>query len=47
MRLAGGPITIALEKYQKSVGLGTAAAILLNVGTIPLIVSTLGMTRIM
>lgn len=46
MRLAGGPIIIAVENYPSSVGLIIAALILLNVGTIPLIVVNLGLLRI-
>lgn len=46
MRLAGGIITIVLEKNQSNIGLIIAALILLNVGAIPLIVATLGQMRI-
>ena len=47
MRLAGGPIIIALEKDPNNIGLIIAALVLLNVGVIPLIVADLGLTRIM
>lgn len=47
VRLAGGPIIIALEKNPDNLGLIIAAVILLNVGVIPLIVADLGLTRIM
>ncbi len=47
MRLAGGPVIIALEKNPESIGLIIAAIILLNVGVIPLIVADLGLTRVM
>lgn len=47
VRLAGGPIIIAMEKDRENIGLFIAALILLNVGVIPLIVADLGMTRIM
>ncbi|UNI20250.1 hypothetical protein JDV02_006353 [Purpureocillium takamizusanense] len=46
MRLAGGPVIIALEKNPESLGLIIAAIILLNVGVIPLIVADLGLTRV-
>ncbi|TFB02663.1 hypothetical protein CCMA1212_005444 [Trichoderma ghanense] len=46
IRLAGGPVTIALEK-SPSIGLYSAAIILLNVGVVPLIIATLGFVRIM
>ncbi|PNY24326.1 Uncharacterized protein TCAP_05734 [Tolypocladium capitatum] len=47
VRLAGGPIIIALEKNPDNLGLIIAAIILLNVGVIPLIVADLGLTRVM
>ena len=47
MRLAGGPVIIALQKNPESIGLIIAAIILLNVGVIPLIVADLGLTRAM
>ncbi|KAK5996843.1 hypothetical protein PT974_02188 [Cladobotryum mycophilum] len=46
MRLAGGPVIIALESNRGSLGLYIAAVILLNVGAIPLIIGTLGFIRI-
>ncbi|POR37946.1 Uncharacterized protein TPAR_01857, partial [Tolypocladium paradoxum] len=46
MRLAGGPIIIALEKNPDNLGLIIAAIVLLNVGVIPLIVADLGLTRV-
>ncbi|KAL7955787.1 hypothetical protein V8C34DRAFT_290715 [Trichoderma compactum] len=45
MRLAGGPVIIALEQ-KPSIGLYVAAIILLNVGVVPLIIATLGYVRI-
>lgn len=45
VRLAGGPVTIALEQ-KPSIGLYVAAIILLNVGVVPLIIATLGYVRI-
>lgn len=47
MRLVGGAITIALERDSANVGLLVAAMILLNVGVVPLIMSTLGMLRVL
>ena len=47
VRLAGGPVIIALENNHQSIGLYVAAVILLNVGAIPLIIGTLGFIRIM
>ncbi|CAG9983615.1 unnamed protein product [Clonostachys byssicola] len=46
MRVAGGPIVIALEKDQSNVGLIIAAIVLLNVGAVPLIVAMSGFFRI-
>ncbi|KAK2598012.1 hypothetical protein QQS21_005849 [Conoideocrella luteorostrata] len=51
MRLAGGPVIIALESMKNAdgsfeTGLLIAAIILLNVGVIPLIVADLGLTRV-
>ncbi|KAL7936401.1 hypothetical protein V8C35DRAFT_295394 [Trichoderma chlorosporum] len=45
MRLAGGPVIIALDQ-NPSTGLYIAALILLNVGVVPLIVTNLGYVRI-
>ncbi|PTB65666.1 hypothetical protein BBK36DRAFT_1121231 [Trichoderma citrinoviride] len=45
LRLAGGPVTIALEQ-SPSIGLYSAAIVLLNVGVVPLIIATLGFVRI-
>ena len=45
VRLAGGIVTILFEKDTSSVGLIIATLILLGIGVIPLIVSTLGMIR--
>ncbi|KAJ6780935.1 hypothetical protein PWT90_09183 [Aphanocladium album] len=45
-RLAGGIVTILAEKKTGSEGLWIAALILLNVGVVPLIVASLGMTRL-
>ncbi|OTA05831.1 hypothetical protein A9Z42_0065410 [Trichoderma parareesei] len=54
IRIAGGPVTIALEQYSSSnhdyllsgMGLYSAAILLLNVGVVPLIIATLGFVRI-
>ncbi|PMD37684.1 hypothetical protein L207DRAFT_636341 [Hyaloscypha variabilis F] len=46
MRLAGGPVVLALEHDTTSRGLIIAALILLNVGLIPLLVTTLGIIRL-
>ncbi|KAL7806429.1 hypothetical protein V8C44DRAFT_367948 [Trichoderma aethiopicum] len=45
IRLAGGPVTIALEQ-SSSMSLYSAAILLLNVGVVPLIIATLGFVRI-
>ncbi|KAE9364262.1 hypothetical protein N431DRAFT_104402 [Stipitochalara longipes BDJ] len=47
MRLAGGPVVLALQNNDTSIGLVIAALILLNVGLIPLLVTTLGIIRLM
>lgn len=47
VRLAGGIVTILAEKQPETTGLWIAALILLNVGVVPLIVASLGMTRLM
>jgi hypothetical protein len=46
VRVAGGPIVIALEKDPSNVGLIIAAIVLLNVGAVPLIVAMSGFFRI-
>ncbi|VUC36210.1 unnamed protein product [Clonostachys rosea] len=46
IRLAGGPIVIALGNQPSNIGLIVAAIVLLNVGTIPLLVSMSGFFRI-
>ncbi|EGR45355.1 uncharacterized protein TRIREDRAFT_111250 [Trichoderma reesei QM6a] len=54
VRIAGGPVTIALEQYSSpdhdyllsGMGLYSAAILLLNVGAVPLIIATLGFVRI-
>ncbi|KAL7811644.1 hypothetical protein V8C26DRAFT_408569 [Trichoderma gracile] len=52
VRIAGGPVTIALEQSSNqedllsNMGLYSAAIILLNVGVVPLIIATLGFVRI-
>ncbi|CAH0053687.1 unnamed protein product [Clonostachys solani] len=46
IRLVGGPIVIALGNDPSNIGLIVAAIVLLNVGTIPLIVSMSGFFRI-
>ena len=47
VRLAGGPVIIALERDPSNIGLISAALVLLNVGVVPLIVADLGLTRLM
>lgn len=47
VRLAGGPVVLALPSDNTRVGLVVAALILLNVGLIPLLVTTLGLIRLM
>jgi len=47
VRLAGGPVVLALENDTTSLGLIIAALILLNVGLIPLLVTTFGIIRLM
>lgn len=47
VRLAGGIVVILLENNPSSTGLIIATYILLGVGVIPLIISSLGLVRIM
>jgi hypothetical protein len=47
VRLAGGIVVILLETNPSSTGLIIATYILLGVGVIPLIISSLGLVRIM
>jgi hypothetical protein len=47
VRLAGGPLVIALQNDKTNIGLYVAALVLLNVGAIPLIVALSGFVRIM
>jgi hypothetical protein len=47
VRIAGGVVTILLENDPSSVGLIMADVILLGVGVIPLMASTIGLIRIM
>ncbi|KAH8168566.1 hypothetical protein LIA77_11830 [Sarocladium implicatum] len=46
LRLAGGPLVIALHKDPTNVGLAIAAIVCLNVGVVPLIVAASGFLRI-
>lgn len=47
MRLVGGILTIVYETQKDNTGVYIAALVMLNVGVIPLIISNLGLTRIM
>lgn len=47
MRLVGGILTIVYETKKDNIGVYIAALVMLNVGVIPLIISNLGLTRIM
>jgi hypothetical protein len=46
VRLAGGIIVIALSSNPDNIGLTIGAIVLLNVGVIPLIISTVGLIRL-
>ncbi|KAH7140879.1 hypothetical protein EDB81DRAFT_799057 [Dactylonectria macrodidyma] len=46
LRLAGGIITIIRDSHPTNIGLIIAATVLLNVGIIPLLLSLIGITRI-
>lgn len=46
VRLVGGIITIVLESNPSNVGLIIATTVLLNVGIIPLLLSLIGIVRI-
>jgi hypothetical protein len=46
VRLVGGIIVIALSSNPDNIGLTIGAIVLLNVGVIPLIVSTVGLIRL-
>lgn len=46
VRLAGGPVVLALQSNDTNVGLIIAALILLNMGLIPLLIATLGIIRL-
>ncbi|KAH8887209.1 hypothetical protein GQ53DRAFT_827381 [Thozetella sp. PMI_491] len=45
IRIAGGVVVILLQSNPDSLGLIIAALVLLNVGVVPLIISTLGLIR--
>ncbi len=47
VRLTGGPVVLALQSDKTRIGLVIAALILLNVGLIPLLVTTVGLIRLM
>lgn len=47
VRLAGGPLVLPLQSDNTRIGLVIAALILLNVGLILLLVTTLGLIRLM
>lgn len=46
VRLVGGIITIVLESNRSNIGLIIATTVLLNVGIIPLLLSLIGIVRI-
>jgi len=46
VRLAGGPLVVALQKDPTNVGLAIAAIICLNVGVVPLVIAASGFLRI-
>jgi hypothetical protein len=47
VRLAGGPVVLVVQSNVTNEGLAIAALILLNVGLVPLLVTTLGLIRLM